>query len=138
MVFFAYKKLAQFAVWCALPRRRSESPVCATDNKPSCVLHLLDWFIGSRGFSSLEEGPNVGSYSTLRRKDRGVLMQVEEQKQSKGKRSRFRAGLELRFAKYFVLRFFTTAYFWIFTTLFAKFLSPSDLQKKIINILWDQ
>ena len=75
---------------------------------------------------------------TLRRKDRGVLMQVEEQKQSKGKRSRFRAGLELRFAKYFVLRFFTTAYFWIFTTLFAKFLSPSDLQKKMISVLWDQ
>ena len=57
MVFFAYKKLAQFAVRCALPPRRSESPVCATDNKPSCVLHLLGWFIGSRGFSSLERRP---------------------------------------------------------------------------------
>ena len=55
--FFAYKKLAQFAVQCALPPRRSESPVCATDNKPSCMLHLLDWFIGSRGFSSLERRP---------------------------------------------------------------------------------
>ena len=55
--FFAYKKLAQFAVRCALPPRRSESPVCATDNKPSCVLHLLGWFIGSRGFSSLERRP---------------------------------------------------------------------------------
>ena len=55
--FFAYKKLAQFAVWCALPPRRSESPVCAIDNKPSCVLHLLGWFIGSRGFSSLEGRP---------------------------------------------------------------------------------
>ena len=43
-------KLAQFAVRCALPPRRSESPVCAADNKPSCVLHLLGWFIGSRGF----------------------------------------------------------------------------------------
>ena len=32
-------------------------PVCATDSKPSCVLHLLDWFIGSRGFSSLERRP---------------------------------------------------------------------------------
>ena len=54
---FVYKKLAQFAVRCALPPRRSESPVCATDNKPSCVLHLLRWFIGSRGFSSLERRP---------------------------------------------------------------------------------
>ena len=55
--FFVYKKLAQFAVRCALPPRRSESPVCATDNKPSCALHLLDWLIGSRGFSSLERRP---------------------------------------------------------------------------------
>ena len=55
--FFAYKKLAQFAVQCALPPRRSESPVWATDNKPSCMLHLLGWFIGSRGFSSLERRP---------------------------------------------------------------------------------
>ena len=55
--FFAYKKLAQFAVRYALPPRRSESPVCATDNKPSCVLHLLGWFIGSSGFSSLERRP---------------------------------------------------------------------------------
>ena len=54
---FVYKKLAQFAVWGALPPRRSESPVCATDNKPSCTLHLLGWFIGSRGFSSLEWRP---------------------------------------------------------------------------------
>ena len=54
--FFVYKKLAQFAVRGALPPRRSESPVCATDNKPSCVLHL-GWFIGSRGFSSLERRP---------------------------------------------------------------------------------
>ena len=50
-------KLAQFAVLCALPPRRSESLVCANDNKPSCVLHLLGWFIGSRGFSSLERRP---------------------------------------------------------------------------------
>ena len=54
---FVYKKLAQFAVRCALPPRRSESPVCATDNKPSCVLHLLGWFIVPRGFSSLEQRP---------------------------------------------------------------------------------
>ena len=54
---FVYKKLAQFAVRCALPPRRSESPVCATDNKPSCALHLLGWFIGSCGFSSLERRP---------------------------------------------------------------------------------
>ena len=57
MCFFAYKKLAQFAVRGALPPRRSESPICATDNKPSCALHLLGWFIGSRGFSSLERRP---------------------------------------------------------------------------------
>ena len=54
---FVYKKLAQFAVRGALPPRRSESPICATDNKPSCVLHLLGWFIESRGFSSLERRP---------------------------------------------------------------------------------
>ena len=54
---FVYKKVAQFAVRCALPPRRSESPVCATDNKPSCVLHLLGLFIGSRSFSSLERRP---------------------------------------------------------------------------------
>ena len=40
-----------------LPPRRSESPVCATDNKPSCVLQMLGWFIGSCGFSSLERRP---------------------------------------------------------------------------------
>ena len=55
--FFVYKKLAQFAARCALPPGRSESPVCATVNKPSCVLRLLGWFIGSRGFSSLERRP---------------------------------------------------------------------------------
>ena len=55
--FFVYKKLAQFAVRGALPPRRSESPGCAADSKPSCVLHLLGSFIGSRGFSSLEQRP---------------------------------------------------------------------------------
>ena len=54
---FVYKKLAQFAVRGGLPPRRSESPVCATDNKPSCVLHLLGLFIGSCSFSSLEQRP---------------------------------------------------------------------------------
>ena len=48
-----------FGVLC-LPGDQSH-PVCATVratvNKPSCVLHLLDWFIGSRGFSSLERRP---------------------------------------------------------------------------------
>ena len=34
----AFHILAQFAVRCALPPRRSESPGCAADNKPSCVL----------------------------------------------------------------------------------------------------
>ena len=54
--FFVYKKLdLLFGVLC-LPGDQSH-PVCATDNKPSCVLHLLDWFIGSRGFSSLERRP---------------------------------------------------------------------------------
>ena len=41
-----------FGVLC-LPGDQSH-PVCTTVNKPSYVLHLLDWFIGSRGFSSLE------------------------------------------------------------------------------------
>ena len=70
--FFVYKKLAQFAVGCALPPRRSESPGCAADNKPSCVLHLLGSFIGSRGFSSLEQGLNSGSY----RKSDNLICQV--------------------------------------------------------------
>ena len=73
----------------------------------------------------------------LRRKDRGVLMQVEEQKQNKGRRW-FRAGLELRVAKYLVLRVFTTVYCWFFTTPLTTFLSPSNLQTKRIKILWDQ
>ena len=55
--FFVYKKLAQFTVRGALPPRRSESPGCTADNKPSCVLHLLGSFIGSPGFSSLEQRP---------------------------------------------------------------------------------
>ena len=63
---FVYKKLAQFAVRRALPPRRSESPFCATNNKPSCVLHLLGWFIGSRDFSSWNEGPNFGLTPELR------------------------------------------------------------------------
>ena len=45
---FVYRKLAQFAVRGALPPRRSESSGCAADNKPSCSLHLLGSFIGSR------------------------------------------------------------------------------------------
>ena len=44
-----------FGVLC-LPGDQSH-PVCETVNKPSCVLHLLDWFIGSRGFSSLGRRP---------------------------------------------------------------------------------
>ena len=44
-----------FGVLC-LPGDQSH-PVCATVNKPSCVLHLLDWLIGSRDFSSLEWRP---------------------------------------------------------------------------------
>ena len=43
-----------FGVLC-LPDQ--SHPVCATDNKPSCALHLLGWFIGSRGFSSLGRRP---------------------------------------------------------------------------------
>ena len=66
---FVYKKLAQFAVPCALPPRRSESPVCATDNKPSCALHLLGWSIGSRGFSSLERRPEFWVLQSLGRED---------------------------------------------------------------------
>ena len=57
MWFFAHKSLPNllFGVLC-LPGDQSHL-VCATVNKPSCVLHLLDWFIGSRGFSSLERRP---------------------------------------------------------------------------------
>ena len=32
-------------------------PFAQPDNKPSCMLHLLGWGIGSRGFSSLERRP---------------------------------------------------------------------------------
>ena len=57
MVFLHIKSLPNllFGVLC-LPGDQSH-PVCATDNKPSCVLHLLGWCIGSRGFSSLEQRP---------------------------------------------------------------------------------
>ena len=55
---FVYKKLAQFAVRCALPPRRSESPVCATDN---CIC----WagLLGRAVFPPWNEGPNFGSYT---------------------------------------------------------------------------
>ena len=55
--FLSIKSLPNllFGVLC-LPGDQSH-PVCATDNKPSCALHLLDWFIESRGFSSLEQRP---------------------------------------------------------------------------------
>ena len=74
--FFAYKKLAQFAVRCALPPRRSESPVCATDNKPSCVLHLLGWFIGSGGFSSLERRPEFWGLQIIKLFNVALLQRV--------------------------------------------------------------
>ena len=45
----------RFGVLC-LPGDQSHS-VCATDNKPSCMLHLLGSFIGSCSFSSLERRP---------------------------------------------------------------------------------
>ena len=44
-----------FGVLC-LPGDQSHL-VCTTDNKASCVFRLLDWFIGSLGFSSLEGRP---------------------------------------------------------------------------------
>ena len=57
MWFFAYKSLPNllFRVLCLTGDQ--SHPFCTTDNKPSCVLHLLRWFIGSRGFSSLERRP---------------------------------------------------------------------------------
>ena len=57
MVFLSIKSLPNLlsGVLC-LPGDQSH-PVWATDNKPSCVLHLLGSFIGSRGFSSLEQRP---------------------------------------------------------------------------------
>ena len=74
--FFVYKKLAQFAVRCALPPRRSESPGCAAANKPSCLLHLLGSFIGSRGFSSLEQRPEFWVLQAGIRKKK-ILQQCE-------------------------------------------------------------
>ena len=55
--FLSIKSLPNllFGVLC-LPGGQSQT-VCATVNKPSCVLHLLDWLIGSHGFSSLERRP---------------------------------------------------------------------------------
>ena len=71
--FFAYKKLAQFAVRCALPPRRSESPVWETDNKSSCVLHLLGWgLLGRAVFPPWNEGPNFGSYNSFSSKEQEV------------------------------------------------------------------
>ena len=56
--FLSIKSLPNllFGVLC-LPG--DQSPVCTTVNKPSCVLHLLGWFIGSRGFSSFERRPEL-------------------------------------------------------------------------------
>ena len=59
---FVYKKLAQFAVRCALPPRRSESPVCATDNKPSACCICWAGLLGRAVFPPWNEGPNFGSY----------------------------------------------------------------------------
>ena len=44
-----------FGVLCLLGDQ--SHPFAQTDNKPSFVLHLPGWFIGSRGFSSLERSP---------------------------------------------------------------------------------
>ena len=78
--FLSIKSLPNllFGMLC-LPGDQSH-PVCATDNKPSCVLHLLGWFIGSRGFSSLE-----------RRSEFGVLHCMVFQKKKKNYRFYFRA-----------------------------------------------
>ena len=60
--FLSIKSLPNllFGVLC-LPGDQSHL-VCATDNKPSCVLHLLDWFIRAV-FPPWNEGPNSGSYN---------------------------------------------------------------------------
>ena len=71
-------KLAQLAVRCALPPRRTESPVCANDNKPSCVLHLLGWFIGSRGFSSLERRPEFWVLHEQKEKNYQTYKKVQQ------------------------------------------------------------
>ena len=57
MVFLSIKSSPNllFSVLCLTGDQ--SHPVCTTINKPSCVLHLLDWLIGSRGFSSLERRP---------------------------------------------------------------------------------
>ena len=66
--FLSIKSLPNllFGVLCLPGDQRH--PVCTTDNKPSCVLHLLGWFIGSRGFSSLELRPEFWVLQELSKK----------------------------------------------------------------------
>ena len=61
---FVYKKLAQFAVRCALPPRRSESPVCTTDNNPLACCIRWAGLLGRAVFPPWNEGPNFGSYKS--------------------------------------------------------------------------
>ena len=56
MGFLAYKKLAQFAVRCALPPRRSESP------NPLACCFCWTGLLGRAVFPPWNEGPNFGSY----------------------------------------------------------------------------
>ena len=62
MVFFAYKKLAQFAVRGALPPRRSESPFAQPAINPLACCICWAGLLGRAVFPPWKEGPNFGSY----------------------------------------------------------------------------
>ena len=66
--FFAYKKLAQFAVRYALPPRRSESPFAQPTINPLACCICWAGFLGCAVFPPWNEGPSFGSYSIRRPK----------------------------------------------------------------------
>ena len=83
MVFLSIKSLPNLlsGVLC-LPGDQSH-PVWATVNKPSCVLHLLGWFIGSRGFSSLEQRPEFWVLQYLEVSKKGNYSVISSQETNK-------------------------------------------------------
>ena len=56
-------KLAQFAVRCALPPRRSESPVCAKTINPLACCICWAGLLGRAVFPPWNKGQNSGSYT---------------------------------------------------------------------------
>ena len=70
--FFAYKKLAQFAVRYALPPRRSESPFAQPTINPLACCICWAGFLGRAVFPPWNEGPNFGSYKVKDRHDTQV------------------------------------------------------------------